>query len=212
MADGPSFRQVQDSLGDRFIAAMREFIQADIPDVATLEKQKFAFVKDPDRRSAIATAFYEARWIYKAGLALLVQDQAQNAHVRCQAFLYGSVCEGSLRDLIEYGRSASLLKGTMATFRDPPRCAQPLPANAKPSWSFYHLIHIAKDEGVISELLAKRLQDLRKGRNSVHVSTSSRPDTFYLGRGRSFFQATTDLMSAAEGWHRRMNRKAGQRT
>jgi hypothetical protein len=41
-------------------------------------------------------------WIYKLGLALLVKDAEQLAHVRAQILDYASVCEGHLGDMVRH--------------------------------------------------------------------------------------------------------------
>jgi hypothetical protein len=110
MTEIKSYREVQDTLGDRFIASVREFVASDLDSVADLANGLFKHVGDRKHREAIARAFYEGRWIYKTGLALLVTGDAQSAHVRSQAFSYGTVCEGLLSDFIGFGLSKGLLK------------------------------------------------------------------------------------------------------
>lgn len=200
MSDPKTYREVQDTLGDRFVASMREFIGEDLEDVATLVNGLFKHVGDRGHREAIARAFYEGRWIYKAGLALLVQDDAQSAHVRPQAFSYGTVCEGLLSDVAGFALSKGLFRGQFFRFRDPPKCTRPTkPGNQH---SFHNLILIAEEEKVIDADLAKRLHGLRKDRNSVHsrFAANSNPGKFYVDRGKRYFQTVVDLVDATKSW------------
>lgn len=207
MSEPKSFREVQDTLGDRFIASIKDFIEADLPTIAELERDHFSHVSNRENRAAVARAFYEARWIYKTGLVLLVQGDAQSAHVRSQAFLYGGVVEGMLQDFVEFSRHGGLLKHRFSQHRDPPRCSQPLAVGQVPEWSLYHLIKVAEAEGLLSPLVAKRLQALRKDRNSVHVSEGT--EAFFLDRGRRYFGTVIEVITATKAWKRRHSKPRG---
>lgn len=200
MATAKTYREVQDTLGDRFIAGMRDFIKEDLDDVASLANGLFKHVGDRSHREAIARAFYEGRWIYKTGLALLVQDDAQSAHVRAQAMSYGTVCEGLLSDAAGFALSKRLFTGQYFRFRDPPKCKNA--ARAGHQHSFHNLILIAEEEKIIDPDLAKRLHALRKDRNSVHsrLAAGSNPGKFYLDRGKRYFQTVMDLAHATKTW------------
>ena len=50
--------------------------------VPEMKEKYFSHVSDGGMQTALAETLYGARWIYKLGLALLVQDEEQMAHVR----------------------------------------------------------------------------------------------------------------------------------
>jgi hypothetical protein len=112
MADKP----IQELSGTTIIDAVRDFARADIFDVPQIERQFFSHVADAALRRTLVETLWGARWIYKLGLALLVQDEEQMAHVRCQVIDYRSVCEGLLHDLRKERNSVHLRTRTYQAF------------------------------------------------------------------------------------------------
>ena len=196
MPEPKSYREVQDSLGDRFIASVRDFIASEIPTVAELERTHFSHVDDPDEKTAIARAFYEARWIYKTGLALLVRDEAQSAHVRCQASLYGGVCEALLRDSIRFAKSQGLLTQKQYAFTVGKRQIV-LDVGNEWGWNFLPLILMAEHLKIVSGGVATGLDELRKDRNSVHPHKNEK---FFIDRGKRYFDTVFSTVAATSGW------------
>ena len=93
-------KPIQEQFGQEIILAMRNFAKADLNDVGAIEANQLSHVGDASLRRTLAETLYGTRWIYKLGLALLVRDEEQLAHVRCQVIDYGSICEGILSDMI----------------------------------------------------------------------------------------------------------------
>jgi hypothetical protein len=85
---------IQENFGEAIIAAVIDFAKRDLSTVDQLTANEFAHVSDQGLRTTLAETFYGARWIYKLGLALLVRDVEQMAHVRTQVMDFGAVCEG----------------------------------------------------------------------------------------------------------------------
>ena len=73
---------IQEQFGESIIAAIREFARCDLDTVPEMKEKYFSHVSDGGMQTALAETLYGARWIYKLGLALLVQDEEQMAHVR----------------------------------------------------------------------------------------------------------------------------------
>src|ERR1700688_1031186 len=122
MADKP----IQEQFGDTIINAVREFARADIFNIPKIESNFFSHVSDAALRKTLAETLYGARWIYKLGLALLVQDEEQMAHVRCQVIDYGSVCEGLLHDAIGHVLRNKLTRGKRYQYSDTANLRYPI--------------------------------------------------------------------------------------
>lgn len=197
-----SYREVQDTLGDVLVKGMRAFIQKDIEPVAMLVQNQFKHVGDSKHRLAIARAYYEARWIYKAGLALLVDGDERSAHVRAQVLGYGTVCEGLLSDVVGYALTNRRFSGRYFRWANPPKCTRAVPVGAKYKHPFYNLILICIEEGVISASLGRRLQRLRPDRNTVHsrVAAADPRGRFYLAQGKSHYQTVLETIEATKRW------------
>ncbi len=147
---------------------------------------------------------YGARWIYKLGLALLVRDEKQVAHVRVQVIDYGAVCEGLLSAMIHRGLSQSLLAGAKFRVNDTVRLRDPIAWNRGnidlelPKRSFHWLIEVAAEEQMISAKLAKNLHGLRKERNTIHVRT--RTYKAYIGTSKHLFTVLHDTIEETKAW------------
>jgi hypothetical protein len=124
-------KPVQEVLGEAIIAAVRNFARLDLDDVQTLERNLLSHVGDIQLRQILAETLYGARWIYKLGLALLVRDVEQMAHVRQQVVDYGAVCEGLLSDMIHHAIVTHRMRGAKYRYRDTRNLKEAL------NWSSY---------------------------------------------------------------------------
>ena len=103
-----SSKPIQEQFGQVIIDAVSQFAAIDLPTVASLESGAFSHVGDAQMRKRLCEVFYGARWIYKLGLALLVKNEQQTAHVRAQITDYGAVCEGVLVDMIDHSMNKNI--------------------------------------------------------------------------------------------------------
>jgi hypothetical protein len=87
------------------------FARQDLGDPAEYEATYFQHVADSQLRTALAETMYGARSLYKLGLAFLVQDAEQLAHVRAQIFDYASICEGLLGEMIRHAITKNIVVG-----------------------------------------------------------------------------------------------------
>lgn len=200
MSDKP----IQEQFGQAIINSVAEFARKDLEDVATLSRTLFFHVTDPALRTTLAETLYGARWIYKLGLALLVKDEEQMAHVRAQLIDYGAVCEGLLVDLIAHGISKGNVAGSRYKFKDVKQLQRPINWGVKDiqgqvtRQTFYWQIAVAEEESMISESLVKRLDALRQDRNTVHMA--ARTFKAYLGRSHAAFETLHKAITEAKAW------------
>jgi hypothetical protein len=199
MADKP----IQEQFGETVLEAFRAFARQDLGNPAEYEATYFQHVADGQLRAALAETMYGARWLYKLGLALLVQDAEQLAHVRAQVVDYASICEGLLGDMIRHAISNNLVIGTKYRFKNTRKLANKLdwtngllPVLAE--LSFLWCIDVALDEGIIDSDLAHRCHVLRKERNAVHLR--SRTYKAYINTSRSAFNVLTDTIQKTRDW------------
>lgn len=199
-----SSKPIQERFGQVIIDAVSEFAAIDLPVVASLEAGDFAHIGDPQMRRRLCEVFYGARWIYKLGLALLVKEEQQAAHVRAQITGYGAVCEGVLIDMVDFALKNGLMHGTRYKFEDAVKQTKPIRwrigqhqtvLGYRPlKW----LITVAEEERIISPRCSKELEWLRGRRNSVHIRwqyTSS-----YIGTSKRSFEAVHLLLSDTRRW------------
>jgi hypothetical protein len=202
MGDKP----IQEQFGDAIIDAVRNFARADIYNIPQIEQNFFSHVTDDRLRRTLAETLYGARWIYKLGLALLVQDEEQLAHVRCQVIDYGSVCEGLLHDAIRQALRAGVMKGQKHLFSDTTNLRYPIDwktdvDSTLDRQSFYWQIEIAADENIVDANLATRLHTLRKDRNTVHLR--ARTYQAFINVSREAYQTFLDAVDQTRTWRRR---------
>jgi hypothetical protein len=163
-------------------------------------------MSDDTLRRTLAETLYGARWIYRLGLALLVQDEEQMAHVRCQVIEYGSVCEGHLHDAIGHALYSSIMAGAKYQYSDTTNLRYLI------NWktgidimlskqSFHWQIEVAEEEAIVDAALAARPHNLRKDRNTVHLGT--RTYQAFLGTSRDAYQTLLDTVDQTRGWRRR---------
>jgi hypothetical protein len=197
---------VQENFGEKIIEAVRDFAKTDLKSVGDLEADEFSHVSDDRLREALATTFYGTRWLYKVGLALLVRDAEQLAHVRAQVMDYGGVCEGLLSDALLHALRTGRLRGTkyqFFKFGDPKArinwgVLDPLSQLTRQSF-FWH-IEVAAEEGIIDARLQSRLDTMRKERNTVHMR--ARTYNAFLGTSKALFASTIATIHQTKAWRR----------
>ena len=197
-------KPIQEQFGQVMIDAVNSFARQDLQTVAAVEAANFPHIGDVALRHRLAETLYGARWIYKLGLALLVRDAEQVAHVRAQLIDYASVCEGTLLDMIDHAMQIGLLRGSKYRYRDPDKQTQVL------AWkvgrhhallarqSLYWFICVSEEEGIVSSHLAKDLQWLREERNRVHIR--SRTHQSFLGASRDAFDVVLKTINQTRQW------------
>ncbi len=189
------------------LAAVHGFCEADLESLHELEVQHFSHVDEPKLRRVLAETLYGARWIYKLGLALLVRDEKQLAHVRMQVLDYGSVCEGLLSSMIHHAAVKGHLKKNKYKFNDTARLREPIdwsePDKNKVlgKRSFHWIIEVAEEEGIIKPDLAIKLHDLRKERNTVHLR--ARTYQAFLGTSKRIYAVLRDTVEQTKVWRAR---------
>ncbi|WP_146190573.1 hypothetical protein [Marinicauda salina] len=198
---------VQENFGNRIIEAVHQFSKEDLRSVDELKQNEFSHVADNQLQDTLAVTLYGTRWIYKLGLALLVKNAEQLAHVRAQVMDYGAICEGLLSDALHQSITNDLMSGEKYKFRDCRNLKKPINWKVKDKLnqlsrqSFFWHIEIAKDEGIIDEAIQSRLHSMRKERNTVHMR--ARTYKAFIGTSKSLFNTTIDTINHIKIWHRR---------
>jgi hypothetical protein len=195
---------IQESFGQNIIDAIAKFARQDLDTVTELENKYLLHIGDNQLRRILAETLYGARWLYKLGLALLVRDEEQMAHVRAQMIDYCSVCEGVLSDMITHSIDQNYIRGNKYRYGDAVRLRYPiswtqnnLSAEMKKR-SLKWLIEVALDEQIIDLNLYKNLEWLRQQRNAVHLR--SRTFRAFLGKSRSAFNYMKELFQQTQIW------------
>jgi hypothetical protein len=196
---------IQEHFGDTIIGAVRQFADADVETVAQLEAGLLNHIDDANHRRVLAETLYGARWIYKLGLALLVRNEEQLAHVRAQVIDYAAVCEGLLHCMIEHGLGRGIMRGQKYKYSNISNNSCPINWNNRINnglrfRNFFWYIGVSEEEGFIDSPLAKRLHKLRQERNTVHLKT--RTFKAFLGTSRSAYQILLDTVSQTQAWKR----------
>lgn len=164
----------------------------------------FSHVGDAQLQKVLAETLYGARWIYKLGLALLVRDVEQMAHVRQQVVDYGAVCEGLLSDMIHHNISSSRMTGQKYKYSNITHLQGPINWGVTDTLSrisrqgFYWLIEVAHEESIISDRMEKRLHKMRTERNTVHLR--ARTYQTFIKTSRSLYQTMYDLVVETQAW------------
>lgn len=202
-------KPIQEQFGETIIAAVRQFARADLQDVPALEFAYFTHVSDLAQRKVLAETLYGARWIYKLGLALLVKDEEQLAHVRAQIIDYAAICEGLLHSMITHAIHSGIMQGQKYRFADAAKLARPITwpgagatvaaiSDLAGKQAFYWRIAVSADEAIIDGPLATKLHKLRTDRNSVHLHARTYPA--YLSVSRNAFNTLTDAIAQTRAW------------
>jgi hypothetical protein len=195
---------VQENFGDKIIQAVGDFAKADLRSPAQLEADEFAHVSDPVFRRTLAETFYGSRWLYKLGLALLVRDAEQMAHVRAQVMDYGAVCEGLLSDALLHAITINKMAGQKYRFfkfgnpKSTINWAVQDKLGQLTRQSFFWHIEVAEEEAIIDGALATRLHTMRKERNTVHMR--ARTYKAFVGTSKSLFDTTIDTIQRTKTW------------
>jgi hypothetical protein len=199
MVDKP----IQEQFGEKLLETFRQFARSDLGSPAEYEANQFGHVADGELRTTLAETMYGARWLYKLGLALLVQDAELLAHVRAQVLDYASICEALLGEMIRHAISSNLAVGNKYKFRDTRTLTKPIPwargihAQFK-ELPFYWRIVVAAEEVIIDAPLADKLHNLRLERNTVHLH--SRTHRAYLRTSRDAFSVLTETIQQTRTW------------
>jgi hypothetical protein len=200
-------KPIQEQFGQQVINAFAQFARSDLRTPEQLEAVEFSHVSDPTLRRRLAEVFYGVRWIYKLGLALLTKDAERAAHVRAQIVDYASVSEGLLADSLAHAIRNGHTTGTGYAFDDPDRQQRPITwnaANPEPMLrrrTFWWMIRIAREFGIITATLEKELDWLRTQRNTVHLQERSAVGrTAFLNQSRRAFNAVTWTISQTQKW------------
>lgn len=197
---------IQENFGEVVIQAIGQFAKADLPTVQYLEQNEFSHVADANLKRALAETFYGARWIYKVGLALLVKDEEQMAHVRAQILDYGAVSEGLLSDVILHGITTNRMRGQKHRFQDTRQLRRPINWNVQnkleqlTKQSFHWHIEVCLEENIIGNQIAARLHQMRAERNTIHLR--SRTHRAFIGTSKSLFDTAIDVIRTTKAWRR----------
>jgi len=198
---------IQEQFGQALMDSIISFAQQDIPTPRELEQTKFAHVDDVDVRKALADTMYGARWLYKLGLALLVQNEEQFAHVRAQVIDYASVCETLLGEMIIHGVTKGHIGGSTFQFNDYHK-------KKKIHWAtitnirnkiegthFWWRICVAEENFIIKPSTAAALEKLKNHRNTVHITEKVRSGvSYYIGLTRNAYTITNDVIDQTIQW------------
>ncbi len=197
---------IQETFGEKIIAAVGDFARADLKTVTVLEADEFAHVSDARLRTTLAEAYYGTRWLYKLGLALLVKDAEQMAHVRAQVMDYGAVCEGLLSDALHHALVTTRMAGQKYlryNFKNPKatinwRVVDKLAQLTRQSF-FWH-IEVAFEENIIDQNLHGRLDTMRIERNTVHMRARAANQRAFIGTSRYLFETTFETVRQTKAW------------
>ncbi len=198
---------IQEQFGERVIQAFTDFARADLKLPDELEAEEFAHVNDAGMRRCMAQVLYGSRWLYKLGLATLTRGEERAAHVRAQLVDYSSIVEGLLSDMIAHAIRKGHAKGTAYEWHDPDVMKRAIkwntaaPEAALKKSSFWWLIRVARDFGIISQVLADDLDKLRRQRNDVHIRQMATlgPGAF-LNQSKHAYGLVTQTLKATQKW------------
>lgn len=200
-------KPVQEQFGQAIIDAVVQFAASDLERPTVIQTTHLAHISDAALQQRLSEVWYGARWIYKLGLALLVKDEEQMAHVRAQIIDYAAVCEGVLFDMVRHGIAQNILTGQKWRFADPARLRQPInwtptqQSQKLPKMPLYWLTVVALEEGIITAACQTEMEWLRNQRNKVHVKGGSTAS--YLGTSMKAYKAVFLLIHDTKRWRAR---------
>lgn len=198
---------IQVKFGEALMDAVSIFAKADIPTVSALEASNFCHVSDAALRKVLAETLYGARWMYKLGLALLVKDEEQLAHVRSQIIDYGAVCEGLLHSMVRHGLLNGIMRGSKYKYNDTARLLHSIqwwPSSIDTELSkrsFHWLIVVSEEEAIIDKALAVQLHRLRRARNTVHMQ--ARTHKAFLGTSKAVYRVMNETIELTKAWKKK---------
>jgi len=201
---------IPEHFGKAVMTAISNFAKSGIADESELDSKWFEHVKDNNVRTALCDTFHGARWIYKLGLALLVDGKECYAHVRAQVIDYGSICETLLAEMILHGLEKGKLKGQRYRFADnahhqPIRWAKHSDMRKTiERQKFWWHIAVAKEEGIIDAGLSRELDGLRNVRNTVHLTEKINSNTVYhLNMSARALETLQKTINQTKSWYNR---------
>lgn len=195
---------VQESFGEKIIEAVVGFAKVDLKTVDQLKADEFSHVADANLCDALAVTFYGTRWLYKLGLALLVKDAEQLAHVRAQVMDYGAVCEGLLSDALHHALAKNILHGQKYRYADIVHLSKPINWNVQDKLgqlckqTFFWQIEVAAEEGIIDQNLQGMLHSMRLERNTVHMR--ARTHRAFIGTSKALFDTSLETIRQTKVW------------
>jgi len=202
-----SSKPIQEQFGQRVIEAFAEFARSDLKTVAEYESDEFSHIRDASLRRDLAQVFYGSRWIYKVGLALLVEKEERAAHVRAQIVDYASVCEGLLSYSVAHAIRKNHTIGTGWRYLDPDHQKKPIswntaqPERAKAIQNFWWQIRISREFKIIDSRVEPDLQWLREQRNTVHLrARASIGKTAFINQSKKAFMVVTTTIRQTKSW------------
>lgn len=199
-------KQIQEQFGEKVIQAFTDFARADLKSSADLEKSEFSHIADAALRAALASALYGVRWIYKLGLALLTKNEERAAHIRAQIVDYASIVEAMISYHVERAIDGGLAIGAQCKFKDVKqqqsiawRPGQT--ANILRKQSFWWLVEVSREFGIITSQHADDLHWLREERNAVHirqrVAVGSKA---YINQSRRAYELVSESVRQSKLW------------
>ncbi|MDI3429670.1 hypothetical protein QLG02_04920 [Aeromonas sp. V90_14] len=200
---------IQEKFGQLIIDGFGEFAKTGIPDTNKLDATWFDHVQEQTVRDALCDTLYGARWLYKIGLALQVDNKELYAHVRAQVIDYISVSETLLNEMVLHAKNKNKLTGEHWKFKD----LYMNPKN-KIKWtkvtniraaiekqSFAWLILVAEEEKIITPPLASSLNKMRLVRNTVHITERAKNNSAYsLNSSSEAFKIMQKTINETKSW------------
>ncbi|MCF5904557.1 MULTISPECIES: hypothetical protein [Aeromonas] len=200
---------IQEKFGQLIIDGFGEFAKTGIPDTNKLDATWFDHVQEQTVRDALCDTLYGARWLYKIGLALQVDNKELYAHVRSQVIDYISVSETLLNEMVLHAKNKNKLTGEHWKFKD----LYMNPKN-KIKWtkvtnirsaiekqSFAWLILVAEEEKIITRPLASSLNKMRLVRNTVHITERAKNNSAYsLNSSGEAFRIMQKTINETKSW------------
>ena len=183
------------------------FARLDLKSPDELEADEFSHIDDATLRRRLSEVFYGVRWIYKLGLALLAKNTERAAHVRAQIVDYASVSEALLVYCLAHAIRNGYTTGTGYGFKDPDTQGQPInwnvghpePMLRSQACSFWWMIRISREFGIINTALETDLHVLRKQRNAVHLQSAVGKMAF-LNQSKGAYDTVTRTIRQTKAW------------
>lgn len=204
-------KDIQEQFGSTVIQTIIDFAKSDLKSVHQLENDEFSHIDEDDLRKSLALTYYGARWIYKLGLALLIKDEEQMAHVRTQVVDYGSVCEGLLSGCLLHALKKNCLRGKKYQYKQLNKTNRRIKKTGKRiNWkvrnpfkqlqyqNFEWHIEVAAEEGIINHELKAKLHQMRRQRNTIHLR--KRTEKAFLGTSRNLYLTVRETIEQTKRW------------
>jgi hypothetical protein len=198
-------KKIQEQFGQAMMTQVAIFAKTDIKSVAALAANEYSHIADADLRNALAQTHYGTRWLYKLGLALLVDGDESSAHVRTQIIDYGSVCESLLKDSVGHGIRGGHFTGIAHTTSQATRGGNSLNWNnidkTLKTRDYWWLIEVAQQERIVDAALAQELHRVRKMRNTVHLTYLAASNLRYVrSLAKRSLTTLSETIVATKAW------------